>query len=217
MFWVNLWRNQDHIGRAHNLKEMFGVDAVTADGSHPWDAGDVNPKKTLAVIKEKWACDTERAEEIWDQAAADDPDFDNHEIIFTTQERVRAWGRIQDQSSWRSRGQIIIERKILPDGAIIFIDDPGRSDFMLLAPYQENYVNARIEGKPLEQVQIGDFRYFVRPNLFHLDSGLYNAKLIFTRTEMITRKLIEKSYPDIYVPKLICYSSVKPVQRSQLC
>ena len=190
-------------GRVHNLKEIFGVDAVTDDGSHPWDAGDVNHKKTLVVIKEKLDCDTERAKEIWDQAAADDPDFDNHEIIVTTHERVRAWGRIQDQSSWKSRDKIIIESKILPDGTIIFIDDPGRSDFMLLAPYEENYVKARIEGKPLEQVQIGDFRYFVRPNLFHLDSGLYNAKIIFTTTEMITRKLIEKNFPDIYVPVLM--------------
>jgi len=196
-------------GRVHNLKERFGIDAVTEDGVHPWDAGDVNQKKTLAAIMNTLECSAERAQEIWDLAAADEPDFENHEIIVTTHERLRAWGRIQDQSAWRNWGKVVIGNKIIPDGTIVFVDDPGRGDFMLLAPYQEEFVKTRVEGKPLEQVQIGDYRYFVRPGLFHLDSGLYNTKLIFTTTEMITRKLMEKNFPDLYVPELMPPNKMK--------
>lgn len=196
-------------GRVHNLKEMFDIDAATDDGAHPWDAGDINQKKTLTAIKEQLGCSAERALEVWEKAAADDPDFENHEIIVTTHERLRAWGRIQDQSAWRSRGEIVIGNQIIPDGTIVFVDDPGRGDFMLLAPYREEFVKARVEGRPLEQVQIGDYRYFVRPGLFHLDSGLYNTKLIFTTTELITRKLIEKNFPGLYVPVLMPPNKMK--------
>jgi|GEM_PF-2121638 len=196
-------------GRVHNLKEMFDVDAVTDDGVHPWDAGDINQKKTLSAIRKQLECGVERAQEIWDLAAADEPDFENHEIIVTTHERLRAWGRIQDQSAWEMFGEVVIGNRIIPDGTIVFVDDPGRSDFMLLAPYREDFVKARVEGKPLEQVQIGDYRYFVRPGLFHLDSGLYNTKLIFTTTEMITRALMEKNFPDLYVPELMPPNKMK--------
>jgi hypothetical protein len=196
-------------GRAFNLKELFDVEAVTEDGTHPWDAGDVSRKKTLIEIQRELNCDADRALEVWEQTDADEPDFENHEIIVTTHERVRAWGRIQDQSSREKDGQTTVKNPIFPNGAIVFFDDPGRSDFMLLAPYDERFVRTKVEGRLLEQVQIGNYHYLVRPKLFRLDSGLYNTKLIFTTTEMITRNLVEKHYPDVFVPELMPANKMK--------
>jgi hypothetical protein len=196
-------------GRAYNLKQLFAVDAVMDDGTHPWDAGDVNRKKTLAEIQKKLDCDDQRAIEIWERTDAAEPDFEHHEIIVTTHERVRAWGRIQDQSTREWDGKRDTKNRKFPYGVIVFFDDPGRSDFMLLAPYNEKFVKTRVDGKPLEQVQIGDYHYLIRPKLFHLDSGLYDTKLIFTTTEMVTRKLVEKHYPDVYVPELMPANKMK--------
>jgi hypothetical protein len=196
-------------GRVHNLKELRGIDALTDDGSHPWDAGDINRKKTLAIIQEELECTAQRAEEVWDEAEAEEPDFDNYDIIVTTHERVRAWGRIQDQSSWKNYGRVVVDHQIFPDGTIVFFDDPGRNDFALLAPYDERYVKTKVEGKPLAQVKLDDYQYFMRPDLFHLDSGLYNVKLVFTTTEMITRDMIERAYPGITVPELMPPNKMK--------
>jgi hypothetical protein len=60
-----------------------------------------------------------------------------------------------------------------------------------------------IDNVPVKEVDINGRRYFVRPNNFKLGYGLFDTRIVFTTTEMLTTKLIESMYPNVYKPKLM--------------
>jgi hypothetical protein len=60
-----------------------------------------------------------------------------------------------------------------------------------------------IDGVSVKETTINGTHYFIRPDSLKLGYGLFDARLVFTTTELITTYLIKDMYPKIYHPKLM--------------
>lgn len=206
------FRVQVIMGREHNLLK-HRVQTVSDEPRHPWDSGQLNERKTKQFWNEQYGWTQQQADEVWDEAESEQVDFDNYDVIITTHARMLAWGRTQSIHWTNKRGWVIDEQKrIIPKDVVVVWDDVGRSNFERLSPYDEQFVNVKIDGRTIRQVQygekdkhgfgVGQRSYFVRPIGYSNGYGLDN-RFIFTTTELLTTELIKRAYPSIYVPDLM--------------
>jgi len=139
------------VGREYNLLKKYEIEAVKGALRHPWDYGPIDEVQTKKRIKDALKIDNEQLESIWNETGAPKPDFENHDIVFTTFARVWSWGKMQSQ---RQRVQVYDlrlgrvtgskvpdESLIVPRNTIVFFDDPSASMFNPLASYNERYNN----------------------------------------------------------------------------
>jgi hypothetical protein len=191
-------------GREYLLKTRFGIVPVYNAPQHPWDTDTLDKDKTLKVIIETLKCSEDRARQIWKDTEAPQPDFFEYDMIVTTIARTQVWGRQQKDNAFFD-GQVVFsgDRQIVPPGTVIFFDDPDTQYFQEIHPWSQGYADATIDGKELMETIINGRRYFVRPNEYKLGWGLHFCNLVFTTTELITRHLIEKLYPGVFIPDLM--------------
>lgn len=201
--------------REHWLRTVEKVAVEVYDPKHPWDYQELNETRTKQNMRQSGMSD-ERIEELWEQYKDPDPDFGEFDMIITTQARVSGWGRVQ---MWRQvpvvneKGETVgrtvpKDRRVVPDGAVIFCDDAQLEDFCMLADFNNDYVSSKyfeflgeegevdpkVDGKYLERKEIGDYVYFVRPNSYLFGYGFSDNQIIFSTTEQVTREMIFRRY-----------------------
>jgi hypothetical protein len=209
---------QSICSRDYWLRENHKVEIEYYDRSHPWDYEDVNGDGTVSNMKKMGMSDDE-INRLWELYSPPEPDFDNHDLVITTQARVMGWGRMQMSKTIPIFGAgragrpmpylgQVPEKRIVPSDVVIFCDDAQASDFCLLADFDNRYVNStfsdfvegeverlpRVDKKPLEVKKVGKRIYFVRPNSFLFGYGFDNNQLIFSTTELVTSDLIFKRF-----------------------
>jgi hypothetical protein len=211
-------RVQAICARDYWLRENHKVDVEYYDRSHPWDYEEVNDDRTLLNMK-KMGMSDETISRLWDLYSPPDPDFDNYDLVITTQARVMGWGRIQMSKTipifgvgraGRPKPYLgqAPEKRIVPRDVVIFCDDAQAGDFCLLADFDNRYVNYKfsefaeeevqklplVDKKPLEIKQVGNRIYFVRPKSFLFGYGFDDNQVIFSTTELVTSHLILKRF-----------------------
>jgi hypothetical protein len=204
--------------RDYWLRVNHKVEVEYYDRSHPWDYEDVNDDKTISNMK-KMGMSDERVNHLWEQYSPPDPDFENYDLIITTQARVMGWGRKQMSKTipifgvgraGRPKPYLgqAPEKRVVPRDVVIFCDDAQASDFCLLADFDNRYVNFEfsdffendveklplVDKKPLEVKNVGKRIYFVRPRSFLFGYGFDDNQVIFSTTELVTSDLILKRF-----------------------
>ena len=110
------------LSRKYQLKEKYNFEAIMQHGTAPWDSVSVNKSATIEkLMREKNIC-IEQAMKIWDDCAAQKPDFNEYDIICTTHSRVQIWGRMYNTTNVAVRKQeeqkeIVETRNQLRDAA----------------------------------------------------------------------------------------------------
>lgn len=217
--------------REHWLRTIEKVDVEVYDPKHPWDYQELNETRTKQNMKRMGMSD-EKIEALWQRYADPKPDFDQYDMIITTQARVSGWGRIQmtHQIPVKSNGRMVgmavkDDMRIVPRKAVIFCDDAQLEDFCMLSDFNNDFVKTKyyeflqvegeqdpvIDGKPIQRKEIDDCIYFVRPKSLLFGYGFEDNQIVFSTTEQVTREMIFRRYGGrkvkgegrVYEPELI--------------
>jgi hypothetical protein len=218
-------------GREYRLRTEYKITAETYEETHPWDMERLDENRTKAKIMVELKKTEEEADAIWEQCSPPTPDWSKHDIICTTIARTMAYGKIQvTRATYVAGAGLIIadQDRMVPADAIVFFDDPDKKFFTKYEPYDQKYIDRQvakrkkrsekrgeedfpfkhkpqliIQGEVVKEIEINKRVYFVRPNFLMLGYGLFDARIVFTTTEILTTYLIKDMYPNIYHPKLM--------------
>ena len=200
-------RVQAILSREYRLETQYGIQVDRYSPSHPWDQGKVNENSSKANMMKDGMSEAD-ADQLWDSLETVGPDLVSHDIVVTTHARIQSWGRILERHRQRlRRGWSEPEKPVcsiqIPPKAVVVFDDPGKSDFMRLADFDNAYADARIDGEIIKRETIDKHEYFVKPSTLVMGYGFRTQRLVFTTTELVTSRLIHANYEGVYEPKLM--------------
>jgi hypothetical protein len=152
--------------RDHWLRTIEKVTVEYYEPSHPWDAERVNEVKTKAAMR-KMGMDNEMIEQLWEIYEPPKPDFENYDMVITTQARVMGWGRRQythrlmrkpdGKGKIAPTTSIPDDKRIVPEAVTIICDDGQMEDFCMLADFDNKYIKIRkVSNEKMKEIHGGD-------------------------------------------------------------
>lgn len=203
--------------REYNLWKNHNIECVHNEQTNPWEGGSVNEKASKRRIKVRYPHFTDaEVEALWSDERAADPDWDA-DVIVTTHARIQVWAMIsaqahKEQLETQGATRLTLLRIVMdeddtapsvciPPNTTVFFDDPSRERFTKYAPYNPAFdVQDKHGNDRYETIDIGERKYFVRPEQYVLGHSL-RTKVVFTTTELVTRELIVALYgKELYAP-----------------
>lgn len=198
--------------RQYRLKQLgYGDCLVFGEAPDPWTDGELIEKATKERIVQT-GLNLIDVNTLWDEIKPERPDYEQHDVVFTTHARLWVWGVSQTSISngtFMLDGEEITRSRtsnhinIIPQGVVCIWDDCASKDFEWLTNFDNKFADKKYDGRLLEQRQIGNRHYFVKPRFMRYGYGLKN-RMIFTTTEILTSTLINECFKDkCYIPELM--------------
>lgn len=191
--------------RDYWLRTNHDVEIEYYEHKHPWDTKKVKDQKTKQNMRQQ-GFTSEEIDSLWEQYAPLDPDWDQCDLVVTTQARALSWGRIQSsRRAIKFKGVTATKDKtvdeileglkdIVPKHIVVFCDDAQAEDFCLLADFENKFANKRVDGRAIKRKEVDGRIYFVRPKSYLFGYGMDDNQVIFSTTETLTRELIFNRY-----------------------
>ena len=191
--------------RDYWLRTNHDVEIEYYEHGHPWDTKKVNDKKTMQNMRQQ-GFSIEEIESLWERYTPPPPDWEQCDLVVTTQARVLSWGRIQSrrraikfhgvtETDDKTVDEILDGLKdIVPKSVVVFCDDAQAEDFCLLSDFENKFADKRVDGKAIKRKEVGGRIYFVRPRPYLFGYGMDDNQVIFSTTETVTRELIFNRY-----------------------
>lgn len=191
--------------RDYWLRTNHDVEIEYYEQAHPWDTKKINDERTKQNMRQQ-GFSNEEINSVWERYAPRMPDWEQCDLVVTTQARVLSWGRIQARrrakkfqgvsaTKDKTVGEILEGlRDIVPRDIVVFCDDAQSEDFCLLADFENKFANKNVDGRAIRRKEVGGRIYFLRPRSYLFGYGMDENQIIFSTTETVTRELIFNRY-----------------------
>ena len=197
------------LSRAYLFQQRYGLDPCMNTSDHPWEAPQLDSKSCgeLLMVNGLAQSQVEGEDMVESLSSKSQPKdvLEKGTIIFTTQDRVKIWGRsnlLRHNVEHSGRFNMAIKK------LLIFIDDleyGGITSWKQVTEKDRKWINKqKSQGIHIASVYTKDgFEWIKRPSQYTFDQGLAHVKRVFTTTEQKLKSVLEVQYgSDIHIHDL---------------